>query len=362
MTATTASALAPVRPTYRQVGIVAVGSLVIGGIETAGQMLYRAKPWWAILVESAVPLVAQGVFLLIALTAALKWPIRGVPRWASLVLAGVAATLLTATLDGAASYAIRTALWMSDDFSQDFRARWWTASASLSVVALLGVLIATRAADTAQSRATLQRLQLDHARVARQAFEERLAALQARIEPKFLFETLRDIERCYEADPAGGARMLDWLIAYLRAALPRTESAPTSLRAEIELARAWLEIVRLRSEGRVSFAVAVADDLMTARVPPMLLAPLVSQAVAGGHDEERAVLVAAERLDDTLAIIVTGRADSFSPTQPPAAAQAIETRLATIYGTRARIRLRRARDRSQAIREIPYEPTDRPAR
>jgi LytS/YehU family sensor histidine kinase len=229
-------------------------------------------------------------------------------------------------------------------------------------VAVLGALAATRAADTAASKRMLQRLQLDQSRVARQAFEERLAALQARIEPAFLFETLRDIERSYEVDPLTGARMLDRLIAYLRAALPRRETAATSLRAEIHLACAWLEIVRARSEGRISFAVAVAEDLMGARVPPMLVAPLVSQAVAGDPNEERAVLVTAETLDDVLRIIVTGPADSFSPTCPPAVIQAIETRLANIYGSRAGIKVRRANDRSQAIAEIPYERTYRPAR
>ena len=86
--------------------------------------------------------------------------------------------------------------------------------------------LATCGASThGSARRSLRNLQLERTRMSRKAFESRLQALQARVDPRFLFDTLASIEATYEADAARGERMIDDLIAYLRAALPTIEDA-----------------------------------------------------------------------------------------------------------------------------------------
>src|SRR5947207_2151441 len=73
----------------------------------------------------------------------------------------------------------------------------------------------------------------------RRTLESRLQALQARVEPQFLFNTLGEVRDLYGVDPALGGRMLGDLIAYLRAALPHFRESSSTLGRELELAAAY---------------------------------------------------------------------------------------------------------------------------
>ena len=94
----------------------------------------------------------------------------------------------------------------------------------------------------------------------RRTLESRLQALQARVEPQFLFNTLAEVRDLYDVDPALGGRMLGDLIAYLRAALPHFRESSSTVSRELELAgrtcgscmHAWGSgsILRLRSRLR----------------------------------------------------------------------------------------------------------------
>lgn len=135
-----------------------------------------------------------------------------------------------------------------------------------------------RRAHAAQSRLhAAQRRCLDAARA---ALEVRLQATQARVEPKFLFDTLARVHRLYPQDSARAERLLDALVAYLRAAMPRASDGRTSVRNDIELVSAWLRIEGHSPDGDGQ-RVDVPAEVLDARVPSMLLLPLVKCAVAG---------------------------------------------------------------------------------
>jgi len=112
-----------------------------------------------------------------------------------------------------------------------------------------------------------------------QVLESKLAAMQAQVEPRFLFDTLVEIEALYEKDPPGAAANLDRLITYLRAALPRLREAGSTVEAELELVQAYLEVVTAVHGGRPRLSVALADDCRASRFYPMLLLPLIQRAV-----------------------------------------------------------------------------------
>jgi sensor histidine kinase YesM len=129
-----------------------------------------------------------------------------------------------------------------------------------------------------------------------QMVEAHLCALQAQIEPHFLFNTLANVKRLYETAPARGREMLSSLINYLRAALPSMREPGSTLQREIELVRSFLTILQMRMGDRLTFAIEAPGDLAAARVPPMVLPTLVENAIKhglsplpeGGHIDIRA--------------------------------------------------------------------------
>lgn len=112
-----------------------------------------------------------------------------------------------------------------------------------------------------------------------QMLESRLAAMQAQVEPRFLFDTLVDIEALYERDAARAADNLDRLIGYLRAALPRLRERGSTIEAELALVRAYLEVVTALHDGRPRLSIRADETCLGERFFPMLLLPLVQRAV-----------------------------------------------------------------------------------
>jgi hypothetical protein len=138
-------------------------------------------------------------------------------------------------------------------------------------------------------RSTTQRAVQDIARrqatIAQQVLESRLAAMQAQVEPRFLFDSLVDIETLYSKDPTAAADLLDRLISYLRAALPRLRKQGSTIGAEIELLQAYIAVVNALHGGRPRLSVTLADECSETRFYPMLLLPLVQRAVRGNPAE-----------------------------------------------------------------------------
>src|SRR4029077_12107813 len=114
--------------------------------------------------------------------------------------------------------------------------------------------------------------------------EAKLQLMQAQVEPHFLFNTLANVQHLVETDPPAATRMLDSLIHYLRAALPQMRESGTNLGRELDMARAFLEINRVRMGKRLDFAIDVPDTLKSRAFPPMMLISLVENAVKHGVD------------------------------------------------------------------------------
>ena len=127
--------------------------------------------------------------------------------------------------------------------------------------------------------------ELDRIRRSKLALESRLQAMQARVEPQFLFNTLAQVEHLYECNRALAERILDDLIAYLRAAMPLMRSTSSTVAQEIELARTYLDIVRIRLGDRLAFTIDVPTGLAEVRMPPMMLLPLVDHAITYGLEQ-----------------------------------------------------------------------------
>jgi hypothetical protein len=115
-----------------------------------------------------------------------------------------------------------------------------------------------------------------------QMMQAQLSALQAQIEPHFLFNTLANVRRLYETMPTRGRDMLTNLIDYLRAALPSMRSGSSTLGRELELARAFLSILQMRMGDRLEYAITAEPSLLDLPMPPLVLPTLVENAIKHG--------------------------------------------------------------------------------
>lgn len=112
--------------------------------------------------------------------------------------------------------------------------------------------------------------------------EARLQALQAQVEPHFLFNTLAHVRWLYRRDAVRGRRMMASFLDYLAAALPRVRQSATTLEQELQLARAYLDLQQLRIGERLEFAIDVPKEIADVRFPPLMLLTLVENAIKHG--------------------------------------------------------------------------------
>src|SRR5213075_3196598 len=116
----------------------------------------------------------------------------------------------------------------------------------------------------------------------RQLAEAKMAAMQAQIEPHFLFNTLASIDHLIETDPPRASQMQKNLIALLRASMPSMREKSTNLGRELDVVRPYLEILKVRMGDRLQPQVAVSEGLYSADFPPMMLQSLVENAIKHG--------------------------------------------------------------------------------
>jgi sensor histidine kinase YesM len=133
-----------------------------------------------------------------------------------------------------------------------------------------------------QTEAQLQQEQIKGLTLEKKTLETHLKILQAQIEPHFLFNTLSNILSLLESDPEKGKTMLEDLTRYLRSSLSRSRDRMTTLGQELDLIRAYLDIYKVRMGERLRYTIEVPDTLREVPFPPMLVQPLVENALKHG--------------------------------------------------------------------------------
>jgi len=137
-----------------------------------------------------------------------------------------------------------------------------------------------------QTEAQLQQEQIKSLTLEKETLETHLKLLQAQIEPHFLFNTLSTILSLLESEPERGKAMLEDLTRYLRASLSRTRGKMTTLAQELDLVRAYLDIYKVRMGERLYYTIDVPNTLREAPFPPMLVQPLVENAIRHGLEHK----------------------------------------------------------------------------
>jgi hypothetical protein len=124
--------------------------------------------------------------------------------------------------------------------------------------------------------------QLQGAKLKEQLARARLQALQMQLHPHFLFNTLHTIGTLVEDEPRLARRMITRLGDFLRLTLEEDVMETVPLGREMEFARAYLSIEELRFQGRLQASYALAPETMSARVPYLILQPLIENAIRHG--------------------------------------------------------------------------------
>ena len=261
---------------WRRVRFTLVASLCFGVLLGTASTV----PGWMmvgrVLIVAFAALAAFGLFD--------RWPKR-LPRWLDrwiLQLLGVLLLVVPAALvaclllkvDGAGVF------WKDKDRLAGF-AMLAFAGILFTPWLALGAMIRQRdivARDQAESFA-LARSELE-----RQALDARLRLLQAQIEPHFLFNTLANVQALVDARSPQASEVLRSLVAYLRAAIPRLHAPEPTIARELQLVRAYLDLMHMRMPDRLRYAIEADDAASALRCPPSTLLTLVENAVRHGID------------------------------------------------------------------------------
>lgn len=191
------------------------------------------------------------------------------------------------------------------------------------------------AASMATERANVEALE-------RRLLEAQIAVLQAQVEPHFLFNTLALIGQLIETDPPEAARIHQHLIAYLRSAVPQMRAnGGATLGGQIELSRAYLNIMQARMKERLSVTIELPPVLQDAPFPPMMLQSVVENAIKHGLEPKvqgGQIIIRASLMDDYLIVDVVDNGAGFNLHANDGIGLAnIRERLKVLYGGKAQL-------------------------
>ena len=182
--------------------------------------------------------------------------------------------------------------------------------------------------------------------------------LQAQIEPHFLFNTLANLAGLIEANPKLATRLLEALNLYLRASLMRTRAEGGTLGDELDLLQAYLEVFKIRLGPRLDFSISADPDVRARPFPPMLLQPLVENAIRHGIEPQVAggrIQIAAAYGDGSLVLTVRDNGSGLGDT--PGCGLGLENvraRMAALFGAPATLEIAQQPEGGvQAVLRVP---------
>ena len=226
---------------------------------------------------------------------------------------------------------------------------WSNASSRLTLtLALVGTGVSVFVLSTMERLASA-RAQAEAAQ--RAAAENQLKLLQSQLEPHMLFNTLANLRVLIGLDPPRAQAMLDRLIAFLRATLNASRRDTQALADEFQHLDDYLALMAVRMGTRLAVSFILPSELAALPVPPLLLQPLVENAIKHGLEPKvdgGRIEVAARRDGERLLLSVrdtgVGLGMAASGGGTAFGLEQVRQRLTTLFGERASLQLQAASD------------------
>ena len=193
---------------------------------------------------------------------------------------------------------------------------WFKSFITLLVLALFGTKALMGSKKRAEAETQSANAAAERESMQRQLSEAKMQMMQAQVEPHFLFNTLASVEHLIETDPPRASAMQRSLIKYLRAVLPqmRDNALVTNLGREADMVEAYLNLLKMRMEERLTVDFDIPDGLRSAAFPPMMLQSMVENAIKHGLEgkpEGGTLKVHADVAHNKLRVIVTDNGLGF---------------------------------------------------
>lgn len=218
-----------------------------------------------------------------------------------------------------------------------------------------------------ERQAALDALQREEAE--KQLVRAQLMALQAQIEPHFLFNSLANLDGLIATDPRAARQLLQRLIGFLRMSLSHTRAEHCTLAQEFELLRSYLDIQGMRFGARLDYEVDLPPALADAEIPPMLIQPLVENAVTHGIEpcmRGGKIMLSARQADDgSLQVLIADTGVGFCQSSKGGSGLGlthVRERLARIFGAAATMQMEENAPRGVVVRlTLPLTRSNEPA-
>jgi sensor histidine kinase YesM len=211
----------------------------------------------------------------------------------------------------------------------------------------------------AESQAQIQEEKIKRLTSEKKATEANLKLLQAQIEPHFLFNTLSNVLSLLDTNPNKGKSMLVDFIQYLRASLSKIREEKATLGQEMEMIRAYLSIFKVRMGARLSYKIDLPKNLAAISFPPMLIQPLVENAIKHGLEPQvdgGEILISGMQKDGLLRLEVVDTGAGFKEESNSGMGLSnIRERLHSLYGKSGRLILEENQPHGvKATIEVPH--------
>ena len=305
--------------------------------------------WPAAALLIVPPAMVYGFVCLAAWYPAQALPLRGT-RIASIVLAHFVAAILLGSVWAAAVGAWAQLLEQEQRITPHVMMLFATGALLYLLATLFHyVLIA------AEEARNIERREIEVRMLAREA---ELKVLKAQLDPHFLFNSLNSISSLCGSNPATARTLTTLLAEYLRKSLRIGSAESITLSEELELASSYLAVERIRFGPRLEFEQSIDEGVRPFRVPPLLLQPLVENAVTHGigqligggvvrieaRRDEQHVRISVENPRDAEAVGTSGHGIGLENTRK---------RLLTYYGTSAKMEVVAEEDRFRVAIRLP---------
>ncbi|HST58664.1 MAG TPA: histidine kinase [Longimicrobium sp.] len=239
--------------------------------------------------------------------------------------------------------------------------RWYIMAAlgSMGMVIVFSALLTVDSTRFLYAHAREQAAAAERAQA--EAADARLHALQAQMNPHFLFNALNTIASLVRTDARAAEATTENLAAILRRTLDRSRSTVSTVEDEADYLRAYLAIEQERYGDRLSVDWDIDPDTLPLRIPPMTLQPLAENALKhgiGGRLEGGRMRIGVARVDGRLRLEVEDDGAGFAPDAADGTGLGnLRARLATLYGDRASLIVTRLPRGARVTVELPVEGT-----